>query len=404
MTPRILSLPFVIPMLCTLVPGCFSPPNMEEDEAGSTGEQTSTDGGGTTDGSMEDSDSATSAGVDPDTGESGAQAESSTGGSDDDGSDDDGETSTGGVDESDTGGETDADESTSSTGVPSVCGDNIVEGDEECDEGGVATETCDIDCTAVVCGDGVVNAVAGEMCEPGDEYENAHCDTCVVVECNGGFADCDGAVGCEVALDSYASCTSCGMEPTSYFLTPVTSISLSPDNEWQESDTLAVRSGDEEFTGWLGFDTSSLPEDAWPFLGFMSLRLTDEPGNPQNVPGIVFSHAEANDWDAGSVQPGEIVATGSFSNGQWNLTDGNTTRRTGTWSSSTSRTTPRTGGPKTVKTAGSPSASRRTARRIAGPTSSAQPAVSSTRSCSSCSASDAYGLSPAVRRGGPRPS
>ncbi|MBL4682971.1 MAG: hypothetical protein JKY37_00155 [Nannocystaceae bacterium] len=134
-------------------------------------------------------------------------------------------------------------------------------------------------------------------------------------------------MGCEVALNSYANCTSCGLEPTSYFLTPVASASMSPDDKWPDPETLAVRSGTDEYTGWLGFDIGSIsvPEGAWPFLGFISLRMTDEPNNPNNVPGIVFSHSDANDWDSDAVQPGEIVSAGSFSNGQWNLTEGNYT-------------------------------------------------------------------------------
>ncbi|MEM6991921.1 MAG: hypothetical protein AAF721_15540 [Myxococcota bacterium] len=333
MMPESLNLRLVIPLLCTVVPGCFSPSLMDEEEAGSTGEQTSTDGTNMADGPMEDDGGTTSAGVDPETGgdtetpaDSSTSGNGSTGG--DSGSEGEGDSSSGGDDESDAGSGTDGGSSSggeeSSTGTPSVCGDNIVEGDEECDEGGLATETCDIDCTAVVCGDGIVNAIAGEICEPGDEYLNANCDSCVV-ECNGGFADCDGAVGCEVPLNSHANCTSCGLEPVSYFLTPVTSASMSPDEKWQEPDTLAVRSGDEEYTGWLGFDTSSLPQDAWPILGFMSLRLTDEAGNPGNVPGILIRYAEANDWDGDDVQPGEITSAGNLSIGQWNLTEGNYT-------------------------------------------------------------------------------
>jgi cysteine-rich repeat protein len=49
-----------------------------------------------------------------------------------------------------------------------VCGNHIVERIEEgCDEGGVDTPTCDSDCTPVQCGDGHVNAAAGEECDDG---------------------------------------------------------------------------------------------------------------------------------------------------------------------------------------------------------------------------------------------
>lgn len=46
-----------------------------------------------------------------------------------------------------------------------ACGDGYVwAGMEVCDDAG-ASATCDDDCTAVVCGDGVVNAAAGEQCD-----------------------------------------------------------------------------------------------------------------------------------------------------------------------------------------------------------------------------------------------
>lgn len=47
---------------------------------------------------------------------------------------------------------------------PPNCGDEIVNEDEECDEGG-QTATCDRDCTFVACGDGIINDVAGEQCD-----------------------------------------------------------------------------------------------------------------------------------------------------------------------------------------------------------------------------------------------
>ncbi|UCC29690.1 MAG: hypothetical protein JSU86_15980, partial [Phycisphaerales bacterium] len=46
-----------------------------------------------------------------------------------------------------------------------VCGDEIVQAPEECDDGG-ESGTCDADCTYVVCGDGTVNTTVGEECDP----------------------------------------------------------------------------------------------------------------------------------------------------------------------------------------------------------------------------------------------
>jgi hypothetical protein len=55
---------------------------------------------------------------------------------------------------------------------------------ETCDDGG-PTATCDSDCTAAVCGDGVANALAGEQCDTGGE--TALCDgDCSFVICGDG--------------------------------------------------------------------------------------------------------------------------------------------------------------------------------------------------------------------------
>jgi len=49
------------------------------------------------------------------------------------------------------------------------CGDGVVNGDEDCDDGlnGAARDTpsCDLDCTAPVCGDGYTNPYV-EQCDP----------------------------------------------------------------------------------------------------------------------------------------------------------------------------------------------------------------------------------------------
>lgn len=242
----------------------------------------------------------------------GASETGGTGGTDDGATGTDG-TETGGSDDGVTG---------TDDGVVAVCGDGIVEGAEECDGGGVPTGACDTDCTAVECGDGVVNVLAGEVCEPGDVFENANCDTCVVA-CNPGFADCDGAAGCEVALNSFANCEACGMEAVSYLMDAHQTVSMSDDELWMDDDVLAVVSGSDDYTGWAAFDLSALPDGGWPLIGFMTLHMVDEPDNPSNVPGITMQYSTANDWENGLVQPGDIESAGNLSIGQWSLTEGN---------------------------------------------------------------------------------
>lgn len=56
-----------------------------------------------------------------------------------------------------------------------ICGDGLVQaGVEQCDLGGENWEACDSDCTLPMCGDGLLNKKAGELCEEGDEG----CESC----------------------------------------------------------------------------------------------------------------------------------------------------------------------------------------------------------------------------------
>jgi cysteine-rich repeat protein len=65
-----------------------------------------------------------------------------------------------------------------------VCGDGLLDLCEECDEGG-ETATCDADCTFVVCGDGTFNPSAGEECwRPGADDVGCYLD-CPCPECCG---------------------------------------------------------------------------------------------------------------------------------------------------------------------------------------------------------------------------
>jgi MYXO-CTERM domain-containing protein len=97
---------------------------------------------------------------------------------------------------------------------PSACGDGFVDtqmpGIEVCDGNGTGTggetATCDDDCTAVLCGDGNLNPLAGEGCDDGDGLNNDNCPdgpggTCEPSACGDGFVDaqmpgveaCDGS-------------------------------------------------------------------------------------------------------------------------------------------------------------------------------------------------------------------
>lgn len=94
-----------------------------------------------------------------------------------------------------------------------ACGDGVlnVTAGEACDEGG-NTATCDADCTAVACGDGSLNPAAGEACD--DAGETAACDLdCTAASCGDGTIngaageECDGGPAGECGPDClFAGC------------------------------------------------------------------------------------------------------------------------------------------------------------------------------------------------------
>lgn len=65
-----------------------------------------------------------------------------------------------------------------------TCGDGVVEGDEQCDEAGESV-TCNMNCTAAMCGDGQLNMLAGEACDDGDESPTCDAD-CTAPVCGDG--------------------------------------------------------------------------------------------------------------------------------------------------------------------------------------------------------------------------
>lgn len=82
-----------------------------------------------------------------------------------------------------------------STNLLGVCGDGIVDAaaGEQCDDGGVQTPSCELDCTLSRCGDSIINTLAGEQCDDGNLDDTDEClNTC---QSNPLFAVCgDGIV------------------------------------------------------------------------------------------------------------------------------------------------------------------------------------------------------------------
>ncbi len=92
------------------------------------------------------------------------------------------------------------------------CGNGVIDDLEECDDVGESA-TCDADCTFVSCGDGTLNATAGEQCEPS---ASGCCDTICHFELMGTPCSddlnactddvCDGAGICEHRGDDTNDC------------------------------------------------------------------------------------------------------------------------------------------------------------------------------------------------------
>jgi hypothetical protein len=102
------------------------------------------------------------------------------------------------------------------SGGPAVCGNRIVEGDEECDDGPANGDTaaCKADCTLAYCGDG--NVWEGtEECDDADDDDADECPTtCRNATCGDGYLfpameECDDA-GESAACDVDCTPSSCG--------------------------------------------------------------------------------------------------------------------------------------------------------------------------------------------------
>ena len=107
----------------------------------------------------------------------------------------------------------------SCSGSPSVCtgtcGDGIVVGTEDCDDGD-ETAACNDDCTVAACGDGKVNASAGEECDTAGESPSCD-DDCTTPECGDGVVNGAAAEACDDGnLVAGDGCDGCTVEPGWY--------------------------------------------------------------------------------------------------------------------------------------------------------------------------------------------
>jgi len=88
-------------------------------------------------------------------------------------------------------GNSDNDDACLNSCIDASCGDGYIQGDETCDGDGLGTggetSTCDVDCTAVTCGDQRVNETAGEACDDGNSATTDSCIACIAASCGDNF-------------------------------------------------------------------------------------------------------------------------------------------------------------------------------------------------------------------------
>lgn len=112
------------------------------------------------------------------------------------------------------------------------CGDGLVNpSNEQCDPGapGVNTATCTAQCTISACGDGYVNAAAGEACEPSTPGVNsATCDSnCTLPACGDGILNAAAGESCETTspgCTSSCAVVSCGASGCPHIQTRVSTV------------------------------------------------------------------------------------------------------------------------------------------------------------------------------------
>jgi MYXO-CTERM domain-containing protein len=91
--------------------------------------------------------------------------------------------------------------------APPGCGDNVVNGAEACDSQGVDTATCNSNCTLATCGDGYLNAAAGEECESnGIDAVECNGSACTVPSCGDGYLNVAAGEACDSGGDDTADC------------------------------------------------------------------------------------------------------------------------------------------------------------------------------------------------------
>lgn len=100
--------------------------------------------------------------------------------------------------------------------VPGVCGDGVLNLDEECDDGNDSDQDgCRPDCTRPACGDGILDA--GEVCDDSNDDDSDDCVRCRLAFCGDGFVQ-EGEEECDDGnrLDRDGCSAACAIEPIEF--------------------------------------------------------------------------------------------------------------------------------------------------------------------------------------------
>jgi hypothetical protein len=204
---------------------------------------------------------------------------------------------------------------------PAVCGNDVVEDVEECDDGvdGVPTESadCNEDCTASECGDDFVNVEAGEGCDDGNPDNGDDCVMCQPAVCGDGYVQ-DGVEECDDGDADDNACNSlCEVPRRTVFVTStmyqgnLMGLAGADDKCQTRADAVML---DGQFKAWLS-DGATGPKDRFD---------TDFAGIYERVDGtpVAAGWADLSDGSLLNAIYMDELGGGGVDAAPWSNTDG----------------------------------------------------------------------------------
>jgi cysteine-rich repeat protein len=85
--------------------------------------------------------------------------------------------------------------------LSATCGDGTVQPGEDCDTSGESA-TCDVDCSTRACGDGLLNAAAGEACDTILDTSTCNGATCRLATCGDGYVNAAADEDCDLGAQN----------------------------------------------------------------------------------------------------------------------------------------------------------------------------------------------------------